>query len=229
MKRQTVLAAAAAFTLGLTLLGCTPGQASPPAKDPQGWKPLFDGKSLKGWKVTNFGGEGEVHVKDGAVVLEPGSDMTGITWAGRDFPRTDYEVTLQGKRLDGNDFFCTTTFPVGNTFCSLVVGGWGGGVVGLSSIDSFDASENETRTFKSFRRDKWYHIRIRVTDSRVRAWIDDEKVVDLLTRDKKLSVRAECELCKPFGIASWRTRGAVREIRVRALTAAERRPAGNKE
>ena len=42
------------------------------------------------------------------------------------------------------------------------------------------------------------------------------------------SIRAECELCKPFGVATWRTTGAVRDIRVRALTAEEKKAAEKK-
>ena len=118
-------------------------------KDKAGWKALFDGKSLAGWKEANFGGEGEVRIDKGAIVLEPGNDLTGVTFAGKDFPRTNYEVALEGKKLKGRDFFCTTTFPVGKEFCSLVVGGWGGSVVGLSSINGADASENETAAFRS--------------------------------------------------------------------------------
>jgi hypothetical protein len=49
-----------------------------------------------------------------------------------------------------------------------------------------------------------------------------DKVVDVKTRGKKLSVRSECKLCQPFGIATWRTTGAVRDVRVRALPAAEK-------
>src|SRR5262249_55996866 len=71
------------------------------------WKSLFDGKSLVGWKATDFGGEGEVEVKGGAVVMDRGNDMTGITYARGDFPRSDYEVSLEGKRVAGNDFFST--------------------------------------------------------------------------------------------------------------------------
>jgi hypothetical protein len=198
-------------------------------KDKAAWKPLFDGKSLAGWKATNFGGEGEVEIKDGAVILEQGSDMTGITYTRGDFPKKDYEVTLEARRRAGNDFFCTTTFPVGDTHCSLVVGGWGGTVVGLSSIDAEDASENETRTLRDFKRDQWYRVRIRVTDDRIAAWIDKDKVVDVGTKGKKISVRVECNLCRPFGIATWRTVGAVRDIRVRALTEDEKKPAGAKK
>src|SRR4051794_39749719 len=99
----------AAFVLGsLSLLPA--GDAD---KDGRNWKPLFDGKSLKNWKSTNFGGEGEVSVEDGAIVMERGSNMTGVTYDGKDFPKTNYELTLEAKRTQGLDFFCTTTFPVG--------------------------------------------------------------------------------------------------------------------
>ena len=57
---------------------------------------------------------------------------------------SDYEVTLEAMRVDGNDFFCGMTFPAGKDPCTLIVGGWGGTVVGLSSINGMDASENET-------------------------------------------------------------------------------------
>lgn len=215
---------------GAEQLGGNAPQAPKGAKQEQPpGKLLFDGKTLVGWKSTDFGGEGEVSVEAGVVVMGQGNDMTGITYTRGDFPSMDYEVTLEGKRLQGNDFFCTTTFPVGENHCSLVVGGWGGTVVGLSSIDFQDASENETSTGQTFQRDRWYRVRIRVTQSRIEAWIDNEKAVDLPTKDRKISVRAECEPCRPFGIATWRTTGAVREIRVRTLTASEKGAAGGKK
>ena len=198
----------------------TPAQSK---QDTAKGKLLFDGKSLTGWKATNFGGEGDVSVKGGAVVLGPGSDMTGITYTGKDFPRMDYEVTLEGKRVAGNDFFCTLTFPVADSHCSFVVGGWGGTVVGLSTIDERDASQNETGNYKDFKRGQWYRVRVRVTKDRIQAWIDDERLVNLPTKGKKISIRPECELCRPFGIATWRTEGAVRNVRVRALTADEQK------
>jgi hypothetical protein len=188
-----------------------------------GWKRLFDGRSLAGWKVTDFFKPGKVHVRDGAIVLEKGDRMTGVTFAGKDFPKMDYEVTLEGKRLAGNDFFCTTTFPVGGSFCSLVVGGWGGRVVGLSSINGADASENETNRDKAFKTGQWYRVRIRVTAKRIEAWIGGEQVVDLNTDGLEISTRIECVPCQPFGVATWDTVGAVRDLRVRRLTDAEKR------
>ena len=107
------------------------------------WKSLFDGKTLAGWKTPQFGGEGKVYVENGSIVMEMGSYMTGITWTG-EVLRNNYELSLEGMKLEGTDFFCTTTFPVGDDPCTLVVGGWGGGVVGLSNVDGHDASDNST-------------------------------------------------------------------------------------
>jgi len=182
------------------------------------WKSLFDGRTLDGWKSSEFPGSGKVYVKDGAVYMEAGQPMTGITYACSDFPRMDYEVTLEGMKIEGDDFFATTTFPVGDDYCSLVVGGWGGGIVGLSSLNYLDASMNETTKNLEFAKNRWYPIRIRVTKNRIQAWISDEQVVDVDTTDKTISIRGECRRCRPFGIATYRTTGAVRNIKVRTLT-----------
>ena len=79
---------------------------------------LFDGKTLGLWEITDFGGQGEVHVKDGAIHMEQGNDMTGITWKGP-VDRINYEITLEAMRVDGTDFFCALTFPVDSNCCSL--------------------------------------------------------------------------------------------------------------
>lgn len=189
----------------------------------ESWKKLFDGESLTGWKSADFFEPGKVHVSNGSIVMDTGKPMTGIVYIRKDFPKTDYEVTLEGKKIAGEDFFCTTTFPVGDSFCSLVMGGWGGQVVGLSSVNGADASENETSTSKEFKRDQWYRIRIHVTPRKILAWIDGEKMVDLDTEDRKISTRIECLVCQPFGVATYRTTGAVRDIRVRTLTAEEKK------
>ena len=208
------------FFAGWVLLAVA---ASLPAAEPQnapGGKALFDGKTLAGWKSTPFGGEGKVFVKDGTIVMQQGHEMTGITWTGKP-PRGNFELTLEGMRLDGGDFFCTTTFPVGDKFCSLVVGGWGGTIVGISCVDHFDASENLTSTFREFKNNTWYRIRIRVTDPKIEAWIDDKQAVDLERKDHEFGVRMEVDQSRPLGIATWNTSGAVRNIRLRELKADE--------
>lgn len=174
---------------------------------------LFNGKSLTGWEITNFGPQGPVFVSGNEIILGMGDGCTGITWTG-DFPETDYEVSLEAKRVEGNDFFCGMTFPARKDPCTLIVGGWGGTVVGLSCIDGMDASENETTSIRKFDNDRWYAVRLSVRDDSIKAWIDSELVVSIAIAGKKLSVRPEVELSRPFGVSSWRTKAALKNIRL---------------
>jgi len=174
---------------------------------------LFNGNNLDGWEITNFGPQGPVYVSGGEIILVMGDGCTGITWK-KEFPKINYKVTLEAKRVTGNDFFCGMTFPVKSDPCSLIIGGWGGTVVGLSSINKMDASENETTTLREFETDHWYKICLIVKKDTIKALIDDEVAVNFAIGNKNLSIRPEVELSKPFGIASWKTTAALRKIRV---------------
>jgi len=187
--------------------------------EPEGWRSLFDGKTLGGWKSTPFGGEGEVKVEGGSIRLGMGADMTGITWS-REFPKQHYEIELEARRIDGNDFFCGVTFPVGDDPCSLILGGWGGGVVGLSSIDGEDASRNATTQFQNFEKGRWYAVRIRVTPARIACDLDGKNIIDQPLEGHVVSIRGEVEASRPLGIATYATVGEVRGIRYRRLDAA---------
>jgi hypothetical protein len=197
--------------------------AAKPADAKESWKSLFDGRTLAGWESAKFGGEGKVAVENGAIVMQRGDMMTGIKSVDKPL-KMNYELSLEGKRVEGNDFFCTTTFPVGDSFCSFVVGGWGGSVIGLSCIDFNDAYNNATMRTVNFKKDQWYAIRIRVTKEKIECWIDKEKVVDVTTRGHKLSTRFECDACKPLGVATWSTKGAIRNIRLRGVTEPDSKP-----
>jgi hypothetical protein len=111
--------------------------------DKDGWKQLFNGKDLEGWKITTFGGEGEVYVENGEVVITQGADLSGIH-TEQEIPKVDYEIQFEAQRAAGSDFFAGLTFPVKDSHCSLILGGWGGGVCGISSLNGMDASENQT-------------------------------------------------------------------------------------
>ena len=150
------------------------------------------------------------------MILGIGDGCTGVTYT-RHIPETDYEISLEARRKEGNDFFCGLTFPAGKDPCTLIVGGWGGTTVGLSCIDGKDASENETTSYHNFEKNRWYNIKLVVTTDRIEAWVDEEKVVDMTTMGKKLSIRPEVTLSKPLGIASWNTTAGLRNIRMRSL------------
>ncbi len=203
----------AAATAPLTVPDLVKQAAAKPSEpfEGDGWQDMFDGQTLAGWTETPFAGRGEVQCEAGLLVLKMGDPFTGINWT-RQFPKVNYEVALDAMRLNGSDFFCGLTVPVGDSFCSLIVGGWGGSLVGISSLEGLDASENETTKYRNFESRRWYRVRLRVTEKRIQAWIDGEKLVDADTTDKKISLRpGDIELSKPFGLACWQTSTALRE------------------
>ncbi len=200
-----------------------PPEEQPPAPKTdadKGWESLFDGKTLAKWKATPFGGEGKVFVKDGQLILDmPTGDMTGITWAGKrdDLPDIDYEISLKAMRVEGEDFFCGLTFPYKDSHATLICGGWGGGLVGISSFDDMDASENETSSFYEFKKGTWYDIRLRVCDNRIKAWINGKQVIDVEPGQRKVGTRIEVEDSIPLGIATWHTKAALKDIKMRRV------------
>ena len=91
-------------------------------------------------------------------------------------------------------------------------------MVGLSSIDGQDASENENTKYMPFEKNRWYRIRLRVTPTRIQTWIDDAQIVDQSIEGRKISLRpGEIEYSVPLGLATWQTTGAFRKIRLRRL------------
>jgi hypothetical protein len=183
---------------------------------PPGEVSLFDGSVLGQWKITDFGGQGNVYVKNESITLQTGNNLTGVTWSGPVL-RMNYEVNLDAMRVDGDDFFCGLTFPVGDSCVTFVVGGWGGSVCGISSVDYYDASDNETTQKVYFDNNRWYHIRIRVIPGKIQCWIGNKQYVDLETKGKRLGVRIDVKESEPLGVASWRTTAAIRNIRLTRL------------
>jgi len=221
-RLRNALRGAASLLMVAGLCSCEkpPAQMQPrtqEAKVPRGqWKSLFDGKTLKGWKVPQWGGSGKVYVKDGAIHMETGESGTGVTYTGK-VPQDDYEIALTGMRVAGMDFWCGLTFPVGDSHMSLILGGWGGSVVGLSCIDGLDASENETSQVIDFQQKRWYRVRVRVTIEKIQVWLDDKKIIDVARKNRKIDIRIEVEPSVPLGLCTWITHGAVKDIQIREL------------
>jgi len=183
-----------------------------------GWVSLFDGKTLDGWKITDFGGEGEVTVEDGVIIMRMGQPLTGITFkAGDKVPTDNFEISLQGMKRRGDDFFCALTFPVRDSHASFVVGGWAGTVVGLSSINGLDASENETTQYEKIDHNKWYNVRVRVADGKIECWLNDKQMVDVELKDKRISTRIEVDANKPLGVCCYNVESGIKEIKLRRL------------
>ncbi len=110
------------------------------------------------------------------------------------------------------------TFPVGGSFCTWITGGWGGDIVGLSNLDGWDASDNETRSYFEFESGRWYVLRLQVTDDRITAWIDDRPIIRVEIGGRPVGLRyGEIKLSAPLGFTSFVTAGGLRKIEYRLL------------
>ncbi len=191
-------------------------------QDDKDWKPL------KGsWVVSQFGGDGPVEITDNLIKFGFGDPLTGIRWEG-DVLRENYELELEARRTDGFDFFCGLTFPVGENNVSFILGGWGGGVVGISSVDGRDASENDTTSFRNFDNDKWYKVRVRVEPNEIRCWIDDKAAAEQIRQGHEFDIRYEMDQSVPMGVAAFQCTTELRNIRMRKLTEKELAEAGKR-
>ena len=192
--------------------------------DPQAtrWE-LFTGEDVLRWRPSGIEREGASVLADGELCQAAGAPMTGIAfmdWTALGLPVADYAIEFEALREEGQDFFGTVTFPVRgtDTCASLVLGGWGGALVGISCIDGYDASENPTRGEQEIENGKWYRIRLEVRPDEIKAWMDKRLVVNINIAGRKIGLRAgDIEKCAPFGFATYATKGRVRGLVVSRL------------
>ncbi|MBE6427091.1 MAG: DUF1080 domain-containing protein [Planctomycetaceae bacterium] len=186
--------------------------------DADGWISLFNGKDLSGWKIPPFGGEGEVTVEDGIMTIQMGAMVSGIAF-DQAFPfKTNYEVEVEAMRTMGFDFYSAITFPIGEKgYSTFINGGWGGGVFGLSCVNGYDASENETMELVQTKNDVWNVFRVRVYEDRIECWRDDQKIVNCPREGNEFSTRFEVEYTQPFGISNYCSETKIKSIRIREL------------
>jgi hypothetical protein len=160
---------------------------------------------------------GHVRVEEGRVILEAGDPLTGIVWTG-DFPRENYEATLDAMRLSGRGDFCIVVFPVGASQCVFGLGLWDGDLVGLDAIDGLDTRSNGTGRAMSFDQERWYKVRLRVTPASIEAWVDAQKVISVSRAGRTFSADPKWMPLTPFGVgAAWGTRAALRGMALRRL------------
>ena len=177
-------------------------------------------KGMGSWKPINFGGEGETTWKKGVLTINEGAELSGVVWSGKELPAAPYELEVEARRTSGVDFFCGLTLPVRDkeTCVTFICGGWGGGVVGFSSIDDMDASENETASYQAFKDQQWYKIRLEIRKDSLKAWIDGKELVDVDTEGRKLGLRfGSIGMTAPLGLSTWQTTAELRGLRWRKL------------
>ncbi len=183
---------------------------------------LFNGKSLDDWESVDVGGSGEVELEGGLMIINQGENVSGAIYKkAATLPTTNYEITLEAKRIQGVDFFVGLTFPVGDLkhCATLVCGGWGGSVTGISCIDSMDASDNNTSSYQRYKDDEWYAIKLRVTPKNLSVWLGDKQIIDEDIEGKKISVRpGPVESYLPLSLTTFNTMAAIRNVKLTPIT-----------
>jgi hypothetical protein len=172
--------------------------------------------------------------KAGVLILKAGAPFCAVKYEGKEelLARTGYEISWDAMRVEGSDFFSALTFPVlkknskgEDINASLVTGGWGGWVVGISSVGHQFASENETTRSYEFETGRWYRFTVQVTPQVIRCLIGGKEQFKLDTRDKTLSMHpSEIQKCEPLGFSTYQTTGAIRNVQIRALKDGEVKP-----
>ena len=150
-------------------------------------------------------------IKDGALQTEGASQNTPVAFG--DEAWTDYEITMDAKVTGGNsslnipfrwkgpkDHYMLNFGVAGHRRWSLEKI-WRGG-------QSFPCQGDKKRP--GVERGKWYKVKIRAKGAHIQGWLDGEKIVDFVDKDKSLlhgKVGVSCVYSKP----------AYRNIVVRSL------------
>ena len=183
---------------------------------------LFTGRDLSGWATAPFDGGGAVNVlSNGIVQCGVGDPLSGIAYTNTP-PTMNYELSLEALRADGSDFFVALTIPVEKSFCTVIVGGWGGGLCGVSSVDYTDASENQWGEGIRLDNNRWYTLRVRVTPGVLQVFLDKDLYTARIEYEDagRLSLRSgDIDKTKPLGLATYRTRALWRNFTLTPITA----------
>jgi len=208
--------------LGLVMwmTGCD--RAVVPVAENRRWE-LLSAANEGRWQQAGIPDEGAISVEKGELTVRTGLPMSGCKFAAWDeqgLPGTNYAITYEAMRVEGDDIFGMCTFPVAShaAHATFVIGGWGGTLTGISSIDFKDASENSTRAEQRFENGTWHRVRIEVRPDDLRAWVNDRLVVNVSIKGRSVTLRPGfIDHCLPFGFATWNTVGRVRAVVVETL------------
>ncbi len=176
------------------------------------------------WEPLDFGFNGQPTIAPDLLSIPSSERLSGVAFKG-DLDallgpaHENYEITLQAQRIDGHDIFLGLTFPVGpKESASLVLGGWGGSVCGISLVDGLSANENAHQTIRHFEDKEWHTVKLRVDAKEIRAWIDGDTLFTVVRKpETHFSVRAEVEPTAPLGLFTFATTAQIRCLAVRKL------------
>ncbi|MFA7174305.1 MAG: family 16 glycoside hydrolase [Kiritimatiellia bacterium] len=182
---------------------------------------LFNGKDLTGWKRAEIIDNGEIKVlPDGIVECNVGRPISGIAYTN-EFPTMNYELSLEAMRVKGDDFFIALTIPVEKSFCTVIIGGWGGGLCGISSYDGGDAANNQWAEGVTLKNNRWYKLVVRVTTCVLQISLDQDLYTARIEFDdsRRFSLRSgDMDKTIPLGLATYETKAHWRNFTMTPIT-----------
>jgi hypothetical protein len=90
-------------------------------------------------------------------------------------------------------------------------------LIGISSINGNDASENETASYRNFKNGEWYRFKVRVDKANITVWLNDEQIIVVARENRKFSVRAEVMRSRPLGYCVFQSKVFVKDWEYRTL------------
>ena len=141
---------------------------------------IFNGKDLSQWEPT---GKAEWRVEDGVIVGGQDGDpkRSGILVSKKnhkDFDlRLEYKIDEHGKYNSGIYFRRSKTKRLGRPYQLNLGRGAAGEYVGLYLDDWLEKGDEKDDIRKPR---QWNKVRLLVVDNRIRAWLNDQLIVDYL-------------------------------------------------
>lgn len=182
---------------------------------------LFNGKDLTGWKRADIIDNGEIKVLPGGIVeCGVGRSISAIAYTN-EFPTMNYELSLEAMRVAGDDFFIALTIPIEKSFCTVIIGGWGGGLCGFSSYDGGDAANNQWAQGVALKNNCWYKLVVRVTTCVLQISLDQDLYTARVEFDDsgRFSLRSgEMDKTTPLGLATYETKAHWRNFTMTPIT-----------
>lgn len=158
------------------------------AQSGEGWKDLFNGKDLKGWKVLN--GTAEFKVEDG-VIVGVSSMNTPNTFLATKKEYSDFILEYEAKidpmlnagvqirSLSKKDYrdgrvhgYQVELDPSGRA--------WTGGLYDEARRGWLYNLECNPRAKEAFRQNEWNHFRVEAIGNHIRVWLNGVQSVDLV-------------------------------------------------
>jgi hypothetical protein len=156
------------------------------------WQPLFDGKSLKGWKT--IGSKGKVTINEGAIECHMTANTPVHTFASTKKKYQNFILEMDFKRdvpFNTGILFRANETP--DTASVNLYGyqvkidpsekrKWTGGIFddfGKTWAWIYDLSE-DVRAQNANLSNEWNHIRIEMIDNHIKVWVNDIPTVNLI-------------------------------------------------